>query len=152
MKRTELKRKTPLRSSGAIQRKEPMKRNQIRRTGLMGKPVRQKQSAKVRKFAHELDAITPALMERAGGRCEARIVLVCGTGPATAHRHHKRLRTDPACTNTLDCLLYICQACHDWIHGHPKEAKELGLLLGQWDKGNGYVPISAGTPAGGDAA
>ena len=29
MKRTELKRKTPLRSSGAIQRKEPMKRNQI---------------------------------------------------------------------------------------------------------------------------
>ena len=127
-----------------------MKRSQIRRTALMG-PSR-KAVAKAQRFERELDAVTPALVLRAGGRCEARIVGVCGTGLALAHRHHKRRRTDPLCSNSLDILLYVCDACHEWIHAHPDkcDGDHLGLLLRTWDKGNGYVPISRGMPT--DAA
>ena len=118
-----------------------MNRSEIRRTKM--KPTAKSQ-AKARQFAKELDDITPALLERAGGKCEVRIVGVCGTGLAIAHRHHKRLRDDPLCVNTLDILLYACDACHRWIHANPKMAYDLGLLIRKWDKGNGYVPISHG--------
>ena len=121
-----------------------MNRSEIRRTKMK---LTAKAQAKARKFAKELDDVTPALLQRAGGKCEARIIGVCGTGQAIAHRHHKRRRTDPLCANTLDILIYVCDACHTWIHAHPDECDgdHLGLLLKTWDKGNGYVPISYGT-------
>jgi hypothetical protein len=102
-----------------------------------------KSVAKSRQFEADLDAVTPDLIKRSGGQCEARIVMVCGSGMSIAHRHHKLPRSNPACTNDLDNLLYVCQACHSWIHGHPKEAYALGLLRRSTSAPN-YTPISAG--------
>ena len=72
---------------------------------------------------------------------------------AVCQRVVGRRRTDPLCANTLDILLYVCDACHEWIHSHPDECDgdHLGLLLRSWDKGNGYVPISHGTIPRSDA-
>jgi len=30
-------------------------------------------------------------------------------------------------------VLAVCRWCHDWIHGHPKQAVELQLLKNSWD-------------------
>ena len=48
-------------------------------------------SQKTDDYAAELDTLTPALMERAEGRCELRIPGVCGKGMAAflpLNRHH----------------------------------------------------------------
>lgn len=29
-------------------------------------------------------------------------------------------------------VLALCRACHDWIHGNPKRATDLGFLASQW--------------------
>jgi len=100
-----------------------------------------KSQAKARKFAKELDDVTPALIERAQGKCEVRIIMVCGSGMTVAHRHHKLQRNHPACTNDLSNLLYVCDACHTWIHAHPKESYALGLLLRGPQDMPGYLPV-----------
>lgn len=63
---------------------------------------------------------------RAAGRCEAQVPGVClGRGDA-AHHVVPRARggsDDPG------NLLWLCNAgCHRWIHEHPREATERGLL------------------------
>lgn len=64
--------------------------------------------------------------------CQAGIRGVC-TWIAT-DRHHRLRRsqggTDDA-ANTLD----LCRACHRWIHDHPADAYELGLLARSTDSG-----------------
>jgi hypothetical protein len=114
-----------------------VKRTQIKRSPMK----RSAQSvAKMRAFAKGLDDATPALVERAGGKCEARIILVCGRNERIAHRHHKLPRSHGG-TNDLDNLLYVCDACHNWIHGHPAEAYKLGLLRRSKSDPN-YGPMS----------
>jgi transposase len=42
--------------------------------------------------------------------------------------HHTAYRTG---TNYLDTATWkaSCRACHQWVHSHPKEARELGFLI-----------------------
>jgi HNH endonuclease len=94
------------------------------------KPVAMKQgrTKKARQFADELDAITPALIERAGGQCEARIAGVCGTGLSVMHRHHKLMRSHGG-SNDIGNLLYLCDGCHVFIHLNPTLSYEMGWLV-----------------------
>lgn len=57
--------------------------------------------------------------------CEARVDGVC-QGRAQ-HMHHIVLRSRGG-SNDLSNLLAVCSACHDWIHGNPLKATELGLM------------------------
>lgn len=41
--------------------------------------------------------------------------------------HHK-LRRSQGGGNDLDNLVFVAHICHNWIHDHPAEAIELGLL------------------------
>ncbi len=56
-------------------------------------------------------------------RCEAA-PLACRQPSTDVHHRAKRGR------NYLDesTWIAVCRTCHDWIHAHPKEARELGLL------------------------
>ena len=51
---------------------------------------------------------------------------VC-TGKAE-HQHHKILRSQGGTNHPLN-LLPVCLRCHDHIHKHPQEAKELGWIV-----------------------
>jgi hypothetical protein len=70
----------------------------------------------------ELDAVTPALLERAGYRCE-----ICRVAPIE-HRHH-RLRRSQGGTNELDNLLALCHTHHEYVHRNPAESYRQGWLL-----------------------
>jgi 5-methylcytosine-specific restriction endonuclease McrA len=70
-----------------------------------------RRGAKAAKDKKELDAITPALMERAGERCER-----CRSGFQLV-RHHKRRRSQGG-ENTLENVFLVCTICHEDIHAY----------------------------------
>lgn len=79
-----------------------------------------------------------AVHVRSEGRCEARCCDDC-TGQFE-HAHHRRL-TAQGGNDTAENLLAVCHRCHNWIHAHPGEARELGLIVWQFDPAPavGYV-------------
>jgi hypothetical protein len=87
-----------------------------------------RRSKKLEDFAAELKAQEPALIKRAGGKCEVRVPEACGKGFRMYHRHHKMMRSHGG-TNDLDNLLWVCDGCHTYIHNHPAESYEKGWLL-----------------------
>jgi hypothetical protein len=97
--------------------------------------------AKKREYDLELKAQEPALIKRAGGKCEANTT-ACGKGFRMYHRHHRLMRSHGG-TNDLDNLMWVCDGCHTYIHNHPKESYEKGWLIRStyqpWPNGNGQV-------------
>lgn len=59
--------------------------------------------------------------------CEAVIPKTDICSMVSQDVHHKAGRTG---TNFLDESTWMatCRECHDWIHTHPGQARELGLL------------------------
>ena len=108
MKRSPLKRSTPLRSSSSLRRVSPL------RSGTTAQ-----------RRAHPAGSGRARPDEPLADWCEARIEGVC-TGRA-AHRHHIRRRsqggTDDA-SNTTD----ICSDCHQHVHANPAWSYANGLL------------------------
>ncbi len=51
---------------------------------------------------------------------------LCGTR-ASQDVHHRRGRYGSAFLDEKTWMA-LCRLCHDWIHQHPKEARELGLF------------------------
>lgn len=111
MKRTPLRRHTPLRRSIAHDRQVERGRRQNPKFG----HVKRGQYRKQRVVA----------MERATGVCEARLEGVCD-GPG-CHAHHVLPRSAGG-TNHADNLAWLCSACHAHIHAHPAWAYETGWL------------------------
>lgn len=108
MRRTELRRRTPLRSTGSLLRRAVAK---VRRPRDTGPDTR----TKIR------------LALRSGGICER-----CGVGDAI-HRHHRRPRrmggSKGAQANALSNLAHLCLLCHEWTEREPNEAQCDGWLL-----------------------
>ena len=103
MKRTPLKRKTPLKRSGSLApvSKKRAKTNRARR-----------------KFVQE------ELEKR--NWCEAHIAQVC-TRRAT-EIHEPILRSAGGSILDAATSVAICRMCHRWVHDNVKEAKRLGLI------------------------
>jgi hypothetical protein len=103
MKRTPLKRKTPLRRG-----KAKLKRTKLRQ-------VSKRQRAKL-----DLYTAQRRVFLAAHPKCQ-----VCGERPATDVHHMagRGIRLNDEST-----FLATCRACHDWIHAHPAEARERGFL------------------------
>lgn len=76
----------------------------------------------------QLDEITPFLLERCKGRCEARSK-VC-TGKAE-HRHHALRRPHTGGTHDPELMLYVCNRCHEFLHDgkNSDEAKAKRWLI-----------------------
>ena len=81
-------------------------------------------------YEAELEAVTPALYRRSGGRCEARIPGICTA--VARHRHH-RWRRGQHGPNTLANLLHVCWACHTWGHANVGRGLAIGFLLKRGD-------------------
>ena len=56
---------------------------------------------------------------------ENRICQVCfARGSKDVHHKAGRGRN----LNNVETWCAVCRPCHNWIHNHPKQARELGLL------------------------
>lgn len=106
MKRTALKRKTPLKRGKGLAK-----------VGKHRKPI-QAQYVKQR---------TAFLEKAAATGCQAGIE--CGLTPGKAQDvHHKQGRAGKLLLDETKWIA-VCRRCHDWIHDNPKEATDLGLLI-----------------------
>ena len=81
-------------------------------------PKRQKQEAQYSKQSKPFKEAHPL--------CTATISNICTY--YTTDVHHKDGRVEDKLTDETDWIA-VCRACHMWIHEHPREARELGLLI-----------------------
>ena len=109
MKRTPLRRKTPLQGGG-----------RLRRTRLSSAPSKRRRR-RDRVYAVQRDLA----YQRALGRCEAAVADVCTGRVEQVHHLGGRVGGDP---HALDNLLAVCFRCHEWIESNRAESYRLGLL------------------------
>jgi 5-methylcytosine-specific restriction endonuclease McrA len=79
-------------------------------------------------YEEELDALRPALMARCHEWCETEMWVHSGPWRGRLEPHHK-LRRSQGGQNTMENVIMVCRPCHQWIHAHPCQAYELGLLV-----------------------
>lgn len=111
-----------------------MKRSPLnRRTPLKAKTGVKAVSVKRRKR----DAVYPearaSVHERADGRCEAMITERCTMRCEQVHHVRGRRVENP---HALENLLGCCAPCHEFIHGHPEEARKHGLIQSPLQRGD----------------
>ena len=87
--------------------------------------MRQRSAKKAAKD-RELDAVTPLLKSRSGGRCEVSQGESRCWFPAD-HRHHVRMRSQGG-DHSLENLLHVCQEHHEYIHMFPAWSYAHGYL------------------------
>ena len=58
--------------------------------------------------------------------CEATVTNVCSQ--KATEIHHKAGRIKDKLNDEKDWLA-ICRSCHNWVHNHPIEARQLHLLI-----------------------
>ncbi|WP_363324762.1 HNH endonuclease [Corynebacterium ciconiae] len=44
------------------------------------------------------------------------------------HLHHRQLRSQGG-GHTTENLVLLCHTCHEWVHRHPAQARERGLIV-----------------------
>jgi hypothetical protein len=75
--------------------------------------------------------IRQEVLDRANGRCEARIPGVCTIRATDCH--HVILRSQGGPDEAWN-LVALCgpldgrEGCHRWLHAHPAEARRLGFI------------------------
>ena len=99
-------------------------------------PMRRAKSQKVLDYEAELDALTPALLARAGMACELRIPGVCLGAGGKLSRSHRKSRGQGG-ENTMENVMIACgdgvTGCHGHIESHRTEAYEKGWLVKSYD-------------------
>jgi hypothetical protein len=120
VKRSPLKRYTPLKSASRLESRTPLKQVSKKRA------QENRQRSKIR--AELMDRITS---------CQAGSIIAprdpahrCWRTPSDIHEPLTRARggsiTDP------ENMVVVCRSCHDWIHRNPLLALELHLLKSRY--------------------
>jgi hypothetical protein len=104
MKRSPLQRKTPLKQSAPLKRGKPMK-------------------AKAKAVPKD---VYQQVLARDGG-CVARLLVPEVRCAGRIDPHHALMRSQGG-KDTLEDLIAVCRAHHDYIHANPARSYELGLL------------------------
>lgn len=126
-----MKRGAPIARRTPLRAKTELKRTELKRSANLRRVRRMRKSA-------PKPAITArkrrTLGDRSGGWCELRVDSVClGAATDAAHRAGRGMggQHGPAAAlnGRLANYLHSCRACHNWCHGNPVEAAELGWLL-----------------------
>jgi len=128
MKRTPIKRKTPLKASAELKRKTALSTTGWRVSKRT--PIKQ-QSAKKKAENNTRRELLRALVDERGEMCQAKVDNVCTGVAVDAHEVLTRARGGSAVDP--ENILLVCRACHEWIGAHPKQAKLRGLLRSSWD-------------------
>lgn len=102
-----------------------MRRSPLRRR----RPVAQR-SAKATDGQAAYKRARADVMLRSEGRCEARCCAGCATYGSQAHHVLSRAQGG---SDGPENLKWICGPCHGWVHEHPREANDLGLLRHWWE-------------------
>lgn len=106
----------------------------MKRTGIK----RKRTDAKLAEAYHLARVV---VFNRAGERCEnclRRFDL------ASMHAHH-RLPRQPRRDDRPCNLLGLCLSCHNGCHAQPVAAKEMGWIIGRWDRrGPEEIPVHLG--------
>lgn len=71
------------------------------------------------------DEVRQDLIARSNGWCEVAVPGCAGRGTQA----HHRLRRAQGGKGTLKNGLWVCRACHSFIHDHPAESFERGWLI-----------------------
>lgn len=62
------------------------------------------------------------------------------------HWHHRRSRSVRDAHTHCACNgVWLCAVCHSWVHSHPNEARDAGLIVSRYDL---PMTISFKTPLG----
>lgn len=78
-------------------------------------------------------ALRAQVFERADGLCEARLPGCLGQAGQGCHRKHRGQGGRPLGDDErLSNAWAGCAVCHRWTHDNPAEAKDLGLMLENW--------------------
>jgi hypothetical protein len=114
-----LRRLTPLRARSTLKRSAPLERStplarQLRRT-----------TGKRKALGVPSDIKAQVLARDAGCRASRLVADVRCWGPVDPHHVLRRSQGGP---DTVDNLIAVCRAHHDWIHQHPARSYDLGLL------------------------
>jgi hypothetical protein len=133
-----MKRSPMNRGSGAgLSRSAPMKRS---------KPLAQRSKKQARVYAGDAavgiegrrDFVARILGERSACEACARIDLLLGAHARAPHRAtevHEILRRSAGGSVVDDSnVAAVCRRAHAWIHEHPKEARDLGLLRSRYSQ------------------
>lgn len=118
MKRAPLIRKSPLRARSPWRpERRPLPRESARRR------------AERRRRAE----VVAVVLERDGG-CVGRDLVpsVSCAGRLRAHEVAQR-STTPGSHLRPELIRTLCDAHHDWAHGHIAEAREVGLIVDSWE-------------------
>lgn len=92
-----------------------LRRSPLKRTGRL-RPMSKKRQREARAYS----LLRSAYLE-AHPRCQIR----CGKPAKDIHHTHGRLSGNYL---NVETWLSVCRECHDWIHAHPSQARQLGLL------------------------
>lgn len=126
MKRTPLKRKTPMKRS-----QKPLKRTPLKKQS-QSKSSKEKRASysKAKKEYMEFDRLNG--FKHCCEKCKKNV------GIENLDLHHKAGRTGSSInqygemernlTNKAT-FMAVCRTCHNWIHENPKESREMGWLI-----------------------
>lgn len=109
MKRSELKRKTPL------GRGKPMARQRMKRTKPSGK-------------GEFPETVKAQARRRSGNRCEARSSVCTGRAERFHHRKLKGMG-GRSVDNSIENCLHVCDSCHTYMHAHSIMARLMGWIV-----------------------
>lgn len=111
-----------------LTRKTPLKRKtpwHPRRKKLTNsapiKAIATKTAAKQREYAKAKTEFARAMSAQRKAYCES-----CGT-TRNLTLHHRRGRAGSLISD-MRFFSLLCFSCHEWVHAHPKQARERGLL------------------------
>ena len=100
-----------------------MKRTPLKRSQ---KPMKRSPLKVKRRGEYQWRKARKEVLERCGGRCEARLTVCQGSAE---HVHHIKRRSQGG-THDPANLMGLCFRCHEWIHRNPAESVKKGLLGG----------------------
>jgi len=109
LRRSGIRRRTPLRPSA-----KPLARSPIRR-----------QSSRARARSRTWAAVCRAVFAACGGRCQ---VGAPGCTGKAGQGHHRQPRAQGGRDVPGNCLP-VCLSCHVWLHCHPSESYARGFLI-----------------------
>lgn len=121
MKRSELKRRTPLKANQGLQRG----------TSTLSRTTRVKPRSPKRELESEVRRVLVAALLAEFPRCQAR--WVCrGARAVDVHERLKRSRGGVITDARQAHMMTVCRPCHEMTEAQPAEATRRRLLLPSW--------------------